>query len=82
MDGASVGPVGYTFRQAMDNAELRAWIDSRLSVLPEDSIVKLKIFDSVSPGAMAVLNAAALRALAPQTMNIEAVFVAARRPQI
>jgi DNA repair exonuclease SbcCD nuclease subunit len=65
----------------MNNAELRSWIETRLSVLPEDSIVKLKIHDSVSQQAMEVLNAAALRALAPTTMNINAVFVEERRLQ-
>ena len=59
----------------MKNPELRSWIETRLAVLPEDSIVKLKIHDSVSQQAMQVLNAAALRTLAPPTMNINAVFV-------
>ncbi|CAB1065334.1 hypothetical protein D1BOALGB6SA_10131 [Olavius sp. associated proteobacterium Delta 1] len=59
----------------MNNAELRSWIETRLSVLPEDSIVKLKIYGSISLQAMEVLSAAALRALAPTTMNINAVFV-------
>jgi DNA repair exonuclease SbcCD nuclease subunit len=63
----------------MNNVQLRSWIETRLSVLPEDSIVKLKIYDSVSSQAMKVLNAAALRALAPQTMNIDAVFFEARK---
>jgi len=54
----------------MNNAELRSWIDTRLSVLPEDSIVKIKIHGSVSQQAMEVLSAAALRALAPTSMNI------------
>jgi DNA repair exonuclease SbcCD nuclease subunit len=58
----------------MTNVSLRSWIETRLSVLPEDSIVKLKIHDSVSPQALKVLSAAALRTLAPQTMNINAVF--------
>ena len=53
-----------------NNADLRSWIETRLSVLPEDSIVKLKIHDSVSQQAMEVLSAAALRALAPTSMNI------------
>ena len=59
----------------MNNAELRSWIETRLTVLPEDSIVKLIIHDTVSQQAMQVLSAAALRALAPTTMNINAVFV-------
>jgi DNA repair exonuclease SbcCD nuclease subunit len=65
----------------MNNAQLSSWIETRLSVLPEDSIVKLKIHDSVSQQAMEVLNAAALRALAPSTMNIDAVFVETRESQ-
>ena len=64
----------------MKNAELQSWIENRLAVLPKDSIVKLKIHDSVSQQAMEVLSAAALRALAPTTMNINAVFVEAQRP--
>jgi DNA repair exonuclease SbcCD nuclease subunit len=63
----------------MNNAGLRSWIETRLSVLSEDSIVKLKIHDSVSQQALEVLNAAALRALAPPTMNIDAVFIDANR---
>lgn len=59
----------------MNNAQLRSWIATRLSILPQNSIVKLKIHDSASQEAMEVLNAAALRALAPPTMNINAVFV-------
>jgi DNA repair exonuclease SbcCD nuclease subunit len=59
----------------LKNAELRSWIETRLSVLPEGSIVRLKIYDSASSQAMKILSAGALRALAPQTMNIDAVFV-------
>jgi exonuclease SbcD len=59
----------------MKPAELRAWIETRIAALPDDSIVKIKIYGSVSQQAMAVLNAAALRSLAPPSMNIEAVFV-------
>lgn len=65
----------------MKNAELRSWIETRLAVLPEDSIVKIKIHDSVSQKALEVLNAASLRALAPQTINIDAVFVETRKSQ-
>ena len=64
----------------MNNAQLSSWIETRLAVLPEDSIVKLKIHDSVSRQAMQVLNAAALRSLAPPTMNINAVFIDANLP--
>jgi DNA repair exonuclease SbcCD nuclease subunit len=65
----------------MKNAELRSWIETRLTGLPEDSIVKVKIHDTVSQQAMEVLSAAALRTLAPTTMNINAVFVEAQRLQ-
>lgn len=65
----------------MKQAELRSWIETRLSVLPEDSIVKLKVHDSVPQEAMEILSAAALRALAPQTININAVFVETRNSQ-
>jgi DNA repair exonuclease SbcCD nuclease subunit len=59
-------------------AELRSWIETRLAVLPENSIVKLKIHGSVPQQAMEVLNAAALRGLARPTMNIDAVFIETR----
>lgn len=36
-----------------------------------DAIVKVKIHGRISQGTMAVLQAAALRALAPPTMNIQ-----------
>jgi len=59
----------------MSNAELRFWIETRVAALPDDGIVKLKVHGRIPQQAMAVLNAAALRSLAPPTMNIEAVFV-------
>jgi hypothetical protein len=58
----------------MTNADLRSWIKSRLAVLPQDSIVKLKIHDAVSQQAMEILSAPVLRALAPSTMNIHCDF--------
>jgi hypothetical protein len=64
----------------MANADLRAGIKARLAVLPEDSIVKLKIHGTVSQQAMDVLSAPALRVLAPSTMNINGEFVEVRRP--
>jgi DNA repair exonuclease SbcCD nuclease subunit len=60
-------------------ADLQSWIRARLAVIPEDSIVKLKIHDTVPSQAMDVLSAPALRALAPATMNIHAVFPEMRR---
>ncbi len=61
-------------------ADLRSLIRTRLAAIPEDSIVKIKINDTVSSQAMDVLSAPALRALAPATMNIDAVFTEMRRP--
>jgi DNA repair exonuclease SbcCD nuclease subunit len=65
----------------MHNAELRAWIKTRIWALPEDSIVKIKIHDTVSSQAMEVLSAPALRALTPATMNVDAVLTEVRRSQ-
>lgn len=59
----------------MGSNELRSWIETRLARLPGDGIVKLKIHGGVSQQAMTVLNAVALRSLAPPTMNIDAVFI-------
>ena len=55
--------------------QVASWIQSRTDSLPADSIVKLRVFGEVSPGAMEVLRAASLRAIAPPTMNIEARFI-------
>jgi exonuclease SbcD len=63
----------------MTNFDLRSWIGIRLAAIPEDSIVKLKIHGTVPHQAMEVLCAPALRALAPETMNIDAVFIEARK---
>ena len=65
----------------MTNSDLRLWIETRLSVLPDDSIVKIKIHGTVPHKAMEVLSAPALRTLAPESMNIDAVFVEARKAQ-
>jgi len=59
----------------MNNAAILSWIEDRLPLIPEDSIVKLKVYGTVSQRAMEVLSAAALRNIAPPTMNINAVFV-------
>ena len=55
--------------------ELKSWIRARLEALPEDSIVKLKIHGKISRDAERVLRAAALRSLAPPTMNFNASFM-------
>lgn len=56
-------------------AQLQARIQSCLYQMAPDSIVKLKVYGKISSEAMAVFSAPALRALAPQTMNIEATLV-------
>jgi DNA repair exonuclease SbcCD nuclease subunit len=59
----------------MHAKQIQAWIQSRLYDIPADSVVKLKLHGKISADAMAVIRAPALRALAPFTMNIEAILV-------
>ncbi len=59
----------------MNAGQIRSWIRARLFEIPPDSIVKLKVHGKVSEEAMAVFSAPALRALAPETMNISATLV-------
>jgi exonuclease SbcD len=59
----------------MNGPQIKAWIQSRLFEIPLDSIVKLKVHGKVSEEALAVFSAPALRALAPETMNISATLV-------
>jgi DNA repair exonuclease SbcCD nuclease subunit len=59
----------------MNGTQMRAWIQSHLYEIPPDSIVKIKVHDKVSDEAMAVFSTPALRALAPETMNISATLV-------
>jgi len=58
----------------MKSPELISWIQARIKNMPGDSIVKLKVHGTPSRDVMQVLRAAALRALAPPTMNIDARF--------
>ena len=60
---------------AMNGRQIRAWIQSRLYEVPADSVVKLKVHGKISAEALAVIRAPALRALAPETMNIDAILV-------
>lgn len=59
----------------MNCDQIRAWIQSHLLEIPSDSIVKLKVYGRLSEEAMVVFSAPALRALAPETMNISATLV-------
>jgi DNA repair exonuclease SbcCD nuclease subunit len=58
----------------MNPSELKSWLLTRIGNIPADSIVKVKVTGPASQGAMEVLRAASLRALAPPTMNIDARF--------
>ncbi len=58
----------------LDAGELRSRIEGKIAELPEDAIVKLKIHGRISQDAMAVLQAAPLRSIAPPTMNIYTAF--------
>jgi len=60
---------------AMNGPQIRSWIQSRLYEIPADSVVKLKVHGKISAQALAVIRAPALRALAPKTMNIDAILV-------
>jgi hypothetical protein len=59
----------------MNGRQIRSWIQSRLYEIPADSVVKLKVHGKISAEALVVIRAAALRALAPSTMNIDATLV-------
>ncbi len=59
----------------MNADQIRSWIQSSLYEMAPDSIVKLKVHGNISKEAMAVFRAPALRSLAPQTMNIDAMIV-------
>jgi DNA repair exonuclease SbcCD nuclease subunit len=59
----------------MNRTELKSWIQTRIKDMPADSIVIVKVYGTSSQGAMEVLGAASLRALALPTMNIDARFV-------
>ena len=59
----------------VSRAPIQSWIQSSLYEMSPDSIGKLKVHGKISPEAMAVFRAPALRALAPQTMNIDATLL-------
>jgi hypothetical protein len=50
-------------------------MNCRLFEIPQDSIVKLKVRGKIPESAMAVFSAPSLRALAPETMNINVTLV-------
>jgi len=59
----------------MNGPQIQSWIQSRLYEISADSVVKLKVHGKISEEALEVIRAPALRALAPETMNIDATLV-------
>jgi hypothetical protein len=53
---------------------LKRYVGRRLMTLPKDSIVKLRLCGEIPSESMPHLRAAALRSLAPPTMNVEVQF--------
>ena len=59
----------------MSASQIRTWIQSRLFELPPDSVLQIKVHGNISEEALGALSAPALRALAPATMNINAILL-------
>ena len=59
----------------MSASQTRTWIQSRLFGLPPDSVLQIKVHGNISKEALGALSAPALRALAPATMNINAILL-------
>jgi len=57
----------------MNGRQIQAWIQSRLFEIPRDSVLQIKVHGNISQPALRVLSAPSLRALAPSTMNIDAI---------
>ena len=63
----------------MNADQLKNWIRQTLQTLPDNAVVKLRVYGRLSAPAMDVLRAASLRSLAPATMNLTAVPVDYRK---
>jgi len=59
----------------MNAQQIGSWIQSHLHQIPADSVVKLKVHGILTAEAMSLFRAQRLRALAPETMNIDATLV-------
>ena len=59
----------------LNRTQLQTWIQSRLFEIPQDSVLKIKVYGKISNEALSVLSAPLLRALAPVTMNIDATLM-------
>jgi len=81
---ASVPGVSFTFCQlparpmvqldvnasAMSGSQLSAWIKEALAALAEDSVVQIRIRGRLSEDCLKAVNAASLREITPQLMNL------------
>jgi len=63
----------------MDAHTLEEWINHSLSRLPKESVVKIRIHNRLTQGALKVLNAESLRSLTPPTMNLAVTLVDYRK---
>lgn len=59
----------------MSPAAMRDWIKATLAELPQDSVVKIRVYGKISDGTRQAVTAASLRQLAPETMNVSVVPV-------
>ncbi len=59
----------------MNNACFELWLKERLTKIPDDSIVKIKIYSKPSSELLNVIRAESLRSLAPKTMNVSVTLV-------
>ncbi|MEJ2101064.1 MAG: hypothetical protein P8X68_13960 [Desulfobacterales bacterium] len=58
----------------INGRQIKDWIQSRLFEIPEDSVMQIKAHGNLSEETLRILSAPFLRALAPATMNINAVL--------
>jgi len=63
----------------LNRPQIVSWIRSRLTKIPEDSVLQLKVHGQVSEDALQAFRASSLRALAPAAMNISATLREFRR---
>jgi len=61
----------------MSPAAMRDWIKATLAELPQDSVVKIRVYGKIRDDVRSVLTAGSLRALAPTTQNVSAFPVEA-----
>jgi DNA repair exonuclease SbcCD nuclease subunit len=64
---------------AMTGSGLADWIRNSLASLHPDSVVKIRLHGKLSAGCLDAVNAASLRSLVPETMNVSVTLVDMRR---